>query len=131
MIFPHQVIKYLKHIFLKVIFARYHSVFHTSLYITETMFRVCNVTFIKNDRDGWRKISESSIRSKILLRESVYQPPLATRMYYAYLGVMDRDRGRVLERQASRVAVKRYRYDRCMRIVEVTESQFAAARREP
>ena len=44
---------------------------------------------------------------------------------------MDRDRGRVLERQASWVAVKRYRYDRRVRIVEVTEGQFTAARREP
>lgn len=49
----------------------------------------------------------------------------------AYLWIMDRDRGRVLERQASGVAVKRYRYDRCIGVVEVTEGQFRAARREP
>lgn len=49
----------------------------------------------------------------------------------AYLRIMDRDRGRVLERQASWVAVKRYRYDRCMGVVEVTEGQFTAAWREP
>ena len=72
---------------------------------------------------------EKNIRefNSLQKRKSVY---LATWMY-AYLRVMDRDRGRVLERQASRVAVKRYRYDRRMGIVEVTESQFAAARREP
>lgn len=63
--------------------------------------------------------------------ESQYTFNLPSTWMYAYLGVMDRDRGRVLERQASRVAVKRYRYDRRMGIVEVTESQFAAARREP
>lgn len=49
----------------------------------------------------------------------------------AYLWVMDRDRGRVLERQAARITVKRYRYDLCMGVVEVTEGQFTAARREP
>lgn len=48
-----------------------------------------------------------------------------------YLGIMDRDRGRVLERHAARVTVKRYRYDRCLGVVEVTEGQFIAARREP
>lgn len=49
----------------------------------------------------------------------------------AYLGVMDRDRRGVLERQAARVAIKRYRYDRCVGIVEVTKRQLSAARREP
>lgn len=48
-----------------------------------------------------------------------------------YLGIMDRDGGRVLERHAARVTVKRYRYDRCLGVVEVTEGQFIAARREP
>lgn len=44
---------------------------------------------------------------------------------------MDRNGGRVLERHAARVTVKRYRYDRCLGVVEVTEGQFIAARREP